>query len=537
MSVGPTFTRQAPIAGTVLIQPDPDRLYDRNFLLAMASQTCFVIANTLMAHYARWIEFLGGDLRQVGSIMGLGAFLGLLLRPWLAQWINRLGARTMWVVGYGVFAASSIANLMLIEIGPMIYILRSSLFVGTAIVFTSGLTYISQTAPDHRRVEAIGIFGIGGFLGMLIGPFLGDLFLSQREWNNFAVLFVVAAIANILPAIGLFFLRPTDSEGTNSSLRLREFVKVARWHWPGMILLVDLTFGVCMSGPFIFVASFVDGAALQTGRVSVIGLFFLCYAGMGITVRLSSRRLPDRIGARKVLLVGMLFMAAGMLCFGLVSAAAFMADRDSCVAGRRWPWTDVSHDDFVDAGGISERGSRYRIGAGADDAGCRNTHRRTDLRTDWRAVRIRGFIRLDRRTVCGHCGRLRCDVAPRRCGRGNYAGESAARCADPGADAFELAAVAWAHRNGDGWIVRATTGRVERQRICTVSPRIEARGTWLWLPSAAVFSYHTAAGSRSHGGVAASVASFHRQTRTCANNTNAVARALCLSLAYTSHSP
>ncbi len=113
----------------------------------MASQTCFVIANTLMAHYARWIEFLGGDLRQVGSIMGLGAFLGLLLRPWLAQWINRLGARTMWVVGYGVFAASSIANLVLIEIGPMIYILRSSLFVGTAIVFTSGLTYISQTAP------------------------------------------------------------------------------------------------------------------------------------------------------------------------------------------------------------------------------------------------------------------------------------------------------------------------------------------------------------------------------------------------------
>jgi MFS family permease len=303
-----------------LTEPDPDRLYDRNFLLAMASQTCFVIANTLMAHYARWIEFLGGDLRQVGSIMGLGAFLGLLLRPWLAQWINRLGARTMWVVGYAVFAASSIANLMLIEIGPMIYILRSSLFVGTAIVFTSGLTYISQTAPDHRRVEAIGIFGIGGFLGMLIGPFLGDLFLYQRQWNNFAMLFVVAALANILPAIGLFFLRPTDSEGTNSSLRLREFVKVARRHWPGMILLVDLTFGVCMSGPFIFVASFVDGASLRTGGVSVIGLFFLCYAGMGISVRLSSRRLPDRIGPRKVLLVGMLFMAAGMLCFALVSA-------------------------------------------------------------------------------------------------------------------------------------------------------------------------------------------------------------------------
>jgi MFS family permease len=307
-------------SGFVLTDTSPDRLYDRNFLLAMASQTCFVIANTLMAHYARWIEFLGGDLPQVGSIMGLGAFLGLLLRPWLAQWINRLGARAMWAVGYAVFAASSIANLMLSEIGPMIYILRSSLFVGTAIVFTSGLTYISQTAPDHRRVEAIGIFGIGGFLGMLIGPFLGDLFLYERERANFAALFIVAGLANILPAIGLYFLRPTDSEGTNSSLRLAEFLKVARRHWPGMILFVDLTFGVCMSGPFIFVASFVDRASLEINGVSVIGLFFLCYAGMGISVRLSSRRLPDRIGARKVLLAGMVVMAAGMLCFALVSA-------------------------------------------------------------------------------------------------------------------------------------------------------------------------------------------------------------------------
>ena len=48
-----------------------ERLYDRNFLIAFASQTCFVGANTLMAHYARWIEFLGGDLRQVGYIMGV----------------------------------------------------------------------------------------------------------------------------------------------------------------------------------------------------------------------------------------------------------------------------------------------------------------------------------------------------------------------------------------------------------------------------------------------------------------------------------
>lgn len=301
---------------------DPDRLYDGNFWLAMFSQTCFVIANTLMAHYARWIEFLGGSLTQVGLIMGAGASLGLLLRPWLAQWINRLGARSMWLCGYAMFSIAALSNLALDDTELMIYACRALQVLGTAVVFTSGLTYVSQTSPDHRRTEAIGIFGIGGFLGMLLGPALGDLFLAQRERESFELLFLVAAAANLLPAIGLCLLRPTDSEGTGSSLRLSEFASVTRKHWPGTILLVDFTFGVCMSVPFVFIASFIDEASLQLPGISVIGLFFACYAGMGITVRLTSRRVPDRIGPERVLLLGLIFMTVGMSAYSIVDADA-----------------------------------------------------------------------------------------------------------------------------------------------------------------------------------------------------------------------
>lgn len=279
------------------------------------------MANTLMAHYARWIEFLGGDLSEVGSIMGTGALVGLVLRPWMAQWINRLGARAMWGIGYGVFACASIANLWLVDLGLAIFLIRTCLFLGAAIVFASGLTYISQTTPEPRRTEAIGIFGIGGFMGMLVGPLLGDLFLFERERGNFDTLFVVAAIACLVPGIGLYFLRPTESEGGGGKVRLSEFVAISRRYWPGTIVLVDLIFGVCMTAPFIFVASFVDQASLKITGFSVIGLFFFFYAGMGIAVRLSSRRLPDRVGAKKVLLAGMAAMSAGMFCFVLVDGA------------------------------------------------------------------------------------------------------------------------------------------------------------------------------------------------------------------------
>jgi MFS family permease len=297
-----------------------DSLYDRNFWLAFLSQTSFVCANTLMAHYARWIEFLGGDLRQVGWIMGACALAGLVLRPWMAQWINRLGARAMWGIGYVVFSLAAISNLAIDDLGWPIYLIRGSLVLGIAIVFASGLTYITLTTPEHRRTEAIGVFGIGGFLGMLMGPLLGDWLLAERTQATFTGLFVAATIFCTAPAFCLPLLRPTPGNGKKSPLKVRDFLATTRRHWPGMILLVDLAFGVCMSAPFVFLASFIDAASLHIDGVSVIGLFFFFYAGVALVVRLASRRLPDRIGSKKVLMVGMTFMSVGMFAFGSVDS-------------------------------------------------------------------------------------------------------------------------------------------------------------------------------------------------------------------------
>ncbi len=297
-------------------------LYNRYFVLAIASQMCFVVSNTLMAHYARWIEFLGGGVREVGWIMGVGAVIGLLLRPWLGQWINRLGPRATWMVGYAVFAYGSLGNLMLSDLGPLIYLQRSCLVLGAAIVFASSLTYISQTAPPERRTEAIGILGTGGFMGMLLGPALGDLMLGagERDPNDFVLLFATAGLGIIVPATLVCFLPTPAGQGRSASVRIADFARTVWRYWPGTILLVDVAFGVCMAVPFGFLASYIDHVPLHISGVSVIGLFFWCYAGWGLVVRVVLRRLPELIGRRKVLLAGMVSMSAGMLCYWLVEA-------------------------------------------------------------------------------------------------------------------------------------------------------------------------------------------------------------------------
>lgn len=290
----------------------------------MASQVCFVVANTILAHYARWIEHLGGNLTDVGYINGAGVILGLLIRPWLGQWINRYGAKTLWLIGYLVFASSSLANLLLSDIGLPIYLARSGLLAGSAIVFSSGLAYISQIAPENRRAEGIGILGAAGFIGMLLGPYLGDWLLGPkvegafRDRAVFTNLFLAASIANIVPIIILLFVRSTGERAIHATTSIRGFFSTIKLHWPGPIVGVVFVFGVCITVPFVFLASYIDETPLVIGEHSVMGLFFLCYGGWGFILRVICRRLPDQVGARKVLLAGMAFMSIGMFAFVLV---------------------------------------------------------------------------------------------------------------------------------------------------------------------------------------------------------------------------
>jgi MFS family permease len=298
--------------------PGTERLYDRNFVIAFISQSLFVVANAGLAHYGRWISFLGGDELDIGLVMGAGPIVSLFLRPWTGPWIDRVGARATLGIGYISFMAIVCANLLLTDIGPFVYVLRAATVVSAALVFSSGLAYVSQTCPPSRRTEAIGTLGAGGFIGMLIGPAGGDYLLggANRGRSHFDFYFLAASVSVLLALVLLIFLRPTPPNAHRTPIRLSEFVRAVRRYFPGSILLVDFVFGLCMTIPFVFLSDYCDEIGMGG-----IGPFFFAYAGWGLCVRLVFRRLPDLIGRRKVLVAGLCFFAVGMFCFLIVDAS------------------------------------------------------------------------------------------------------------------------------------------------------------------------------------------------------------------------
>ena len=120
----------------------------------------------------------------------------------------------------------------------------------------------------------------------------------------------------------LLFMPATPGNREAGAMKISQFVKTVRRFWPGSIIYVNAAFGLCMTVPLHLLKRFVldeDLTAPVFGNLGFISVFYLVYAGWGITIRLLFKNTPDRIGRRKVLLAGLIAMIIGFISFSFIS--------------------------------------------------------------------------------------------------------------------------------------------------------------------------------------------------------------------------
>jgi len=298
-----------------------DILYDAQFAFLFVGEVCFVLSNTILTHYARWVEFLGGSVADVGWVMGLGAGLALIARPWVGQCINRMGTCRVWNIGLVILGLSVSANFFLESMNCLVHLARAGLMLGGGLAYISALTHAAQRAPRHRQTEALSVFGAAGFVSIMSGPYLGDLILGsgQRNRADFVLLFSAALGLIVLALMCWSFVKPLNLRGPRSSIGIKDFWNTSRDHWPGGVVLVGAAFGFSMTVPFAFLPVYVDHSLLSSRVASPVGMFFLAYGGWGLFVRLTSKAVADRVGRRKVLCLGLLLATLGLCSFLLVT--------------------------------------------------------------------------------------------------------------------------------------------------------------------------------------------------------------------------
>ncbi|QDT48303.1 major facilitator superfamily transporter [Symmachiella dynata] len=300
---------------TAELHPDPPAtIYNRTFWTCYVSNVLLVTANALTFRFAEFVAFLGGDEGTAGTIVGAGMLAAVICRFGIGQAIDHYGTRLLWRSSSVCLAISSLLFLAPDQLSWTIYPVRILFAVSMACMFSCSIVYVQGIVPAHRRTEVIASLGSSGFVGMIIGPLLGDLVFTTLPsgWPQFSALFGTAAALSTAYFVIVYRLTQNDrhSQPAQSIAAHRLLIQ----YWPGQILLIAVVLGAALTIPTVFLTRYATHLGLAG-----IGTFFLAYAGCAFTCRVLAARWMELIGLRRVILIGMAALGSGQLLLLLVS--------------------------------------------------------------------------------------------------------------------------------------------------------------------------------------------------------------------------
>ena len=238
-----------------------------------------------------------GDV-AVGVVIGAYAITGLLLRPVAGRFADTRGRKPTVLAGALLVALSGFLYLPGLGIAGLI-VARLILGAGEGAVYTAGSAWIVDLAPEERRGQVLGLYGLAVWGGLSVGPLLGEVLLDAGGYD------LVWIVAGALPVLGaLIALAARDP-----------FVPLAHAEPHPLIApeAVGPGFAVGLASfGYAAVATFIV-LHLEARGVGHGATVFAAFAAMIVLTRILLGHLPDRIGAAPVAIAATVGEAIGLL--------------------------------------------------------------------------------------------------------------------------------------------------------------------------------------------------------------------------------
>ena len=248
---------------------------------------------------------LGAGEIAVGIVMGSFAFTAVVLRPVGGRLSDRRGRRTVAVTGATLTAIAGCIYLLPLDI-PGLILARLILGVGEGWLYTASAAWVVDVTPEERRGETIGIFGMSIWLGLSLGPPIGE---ALRAIGGYDLVWAFAAVA---PAIGavIAYRTPEDKLALPraDSTEHQDLL-------PRGALLPGLALGCAVIG-FAAMQGFVI-LMLEDRNVAHGATVFTAFAVAVAVTRFVLSWLPDRIGAERTAAIAAVGHATGLSILAL----------------------------------------------------------------------------------------------------------------------------------------------------------------------------------------------------------------------------
>jgi len=238
----------------------------------------------------------------IGIAVGSASITAVLAGPAAGRLADRRGRRPLILGGAVVMIACYLA-LALGPSLPIVVLIRLIAGAGEAAFAIAILTAAADLAPAVRRGEAISLVTTASYLGLTIGPVAADFILAG---DRFALTWVVAASLVVLGTAAVIPLGETRPEAAHEAPE--------GWLPPRTALLPGLLLLLALLG----FGGFVAFAALYSRELGFDrpGLIFALFGSVVVLVRTVGRKIPDRLGSRRTLILCFVNLAIGLATIG-----------------------------------------------------------------------------------------------------------------------------------------------------------------------------------------------------------------------------
>lgn len=284
------------------------KLWSRDFILLCVSNFLMFVAfyfliPTLPVYL---IDEFGANKSQVGIILASYTLAAILIRPFIGRAVDSMGRKIIFLVSLAVFAL--MFNIYIIANSLMLlFLLRFFHGFAWGATSTASNTIVVDIIPQHRRSEGIGIFGISFTVAMALGPFLGILI---SETLAYRLMFFLAFLIGLTGWIIALYIRfPKYHSQRNSFLKLENLFEKTSIPLSIIVLIVNIAYGGVLS----FIALYGREIGIKDP-----GIFFLVYAIAVSLSRLGTGKFFDDFGPFKLMITGIILMAAGFPVLALI---------------------------------------------------------------------------------------------------------------------------------------------------------------------------------------------------------------------------
>lgn len=249
---------------------------------------------------------IGSDEAGVGIAFAAFSITTVALRPYAGRLADRRGRRPLLIGGAALAAAAVLAHAVTTDLAVLVG-LRALLGVAEAFFFVAGFAALADLAPPGRAGEALSFNSLALYLGIALGPLLGQLLLENggfgAAWTGGFVLSLIAAgLALRIPETAT----PSTDEPPPSPLLHRAAIG------PGLALFT----GVAGMAAFFVLA----GPHAERLGFDAWSLAFLLFGGVVVGCRIVFARLPDRVPPMRLAAAALALCATGLALSATASA-------------------------------------------------------------------------------------------------------------------------------------------------------------------------------------------------------------------------